>query len=46
MYFHVRGKQSIRLSAGCNEPGGCPDPHTYENWQAITTCQKFYSILP
>ena len=21
------GKQSIRLSAGCNDPGACPDPH-------------------
>ena len=28
------GKQSVRLPAGCNEQGSCPDTYTYKNWQA------------
>jgi hypothetical protein len=36
---HKRGKWSVRLSTGCNDPGRCPEPQIYENWQIKMICQ-------
>ena len=43
--IHMRGKQSIRQPIGCNDPGDCPDPLKYENWQIKMICQLIYMVI-